>query len=106
MPARARVRTANEQGAPSRSRQKQTFILWCRPPASHPMQRITSWLAVIFLLGCVVLGGLLFKEKTTVTQLSLRWDTAEKETQKRIAGLQHQVAAASRSASGGPTVIH
>lgn len=96
------------------------------------MKSALPWLAAILFLGCLVLGYLVLQEKTVITQVTLRFEAAEKEAQSRNSELQHQLAIAKAaeasadkpvakaaadlavptppqggsSANGGPKIIH
>jgi hypothetical protein len=58
------------------------------------MQRALPWLTAVFFISTVVLGYMVVREKMMITQVSLDWGTADKDSQKRIADLQHRLAAA------------
>ena len=61
------------------------------------MQRALPWIAAILLLTNGALGYLVITLKTQVTQVHLDWDTAEKDSQKRILDLQHELTSAKQA---------
>ncbi len=61
------------------------------------MQRVMSWLAVLFFAGCLALGYLAFAQRSEIKQLDVRWG----EAQKRTEDLQRQIAL-SRTARDEP----
>jgi hypothetical protein len=53
------------------------------------MQRLTSWLAAIFFLGCLILGTLVLRQRTQFMQFTVERGLAEKEEKRRLGELQH-----------------
>jgi hypothetical protein len=93
------------------------------------MKRLLPYLTVVLFLGCLALGYLDLHQRIQIAQVNLDWGNADKDAQKQIADLQHQLteskaakAAADRQiaklaqtapsgsqnqgAKGGPKIIH
>jgi hypothetical protein len=57
------------------------------------MQRLYPWLAAIFFLGCLVLGYEVLRERTVIDQSVIQRSTAERESNRRLAEVQHDLTA-------------